>query len=68
MPDKIAGLDPPPEAKEADTDAYLLHMERISQRRRILSEAIREMRRFSTRAEIAKTLRDAADMLESLRR
>jgi hypothetical protein len=68
MPNKIAGFDPPLEAKEADTDAYLLHMERISQRRRILSEAIREMRRFSTRAEIAKTLRDAADMLASPRR
>ena len=68
MPDKIAGLTPPLEAKEAETDAYLQHMERISQRQGILSEAIREMRRFSTRAEIAKTLRDAVDVLDSRRR
>jgi hypothetical protein len=43
-------------------------MERISKRQGILSQAIREMRRFSTRAEIAKTLRDAVDVLEGRRR
>ena len=68
MPDKIAGLAPPLEAKGAETDAYLQHMERISKRQGILSQAIREMRRFSTRAEIAKTLRDAVDVLEGRRR
>ena len=68
MPDKITGLGPLREPKEADTDVYLQHMERISQRRDILSQAIREMRRFSTRAEIAKTLRDAVDVLEGRRR
>ena len=68
MPDKIAGLGPFREAKEGETDAYLQHMEGISLRQGILSQAIREMRRFSTRAEIAKTLRDAVDVLESRRR
>ena len=68
MPDKITGFSPLREAKEAETDAYFQHMERISQRQGILSQAIREMRRFSTRAEIAKTLRDAVGVLEGRRR
>ena len=67
MPEKIAGCDPPQEAREAETDTYFQYMERISQRQRILALAIREMRRFSTRAEIAKTLRDAVDVLEGRR-
>jgi hypothetical protein len=67
MPEKIAGGDPLLEAREAETDAYFQHMERISQRQRILAQAIREMRRFSTRAEIAKTPRDAVAVLEGRR-
>jgi hypothetical protein len=68
MPDKITGLGPLRETREAETDAYFQHMERIAQRQEILSHAIREMRRFSTRAEIVKTLRDAIDVLEGRRR
>ena len=68
MPDEITGLGPLREAKEAEIDVYFQHMERLSQRQGILSQAIREMRRFSTRAEIAKTLRDAVDVLEGRRR
>jgi len=43
---------------------YFEHMDRVGQRQQIMAEAIEEMHKFSTSAEIAKTLRFVLDVLE----
>jgi hypothetical protein len=43
---------------------YLVHMDSVGQRQRIINAAVEEMRKSSTCAEIAKTLRFAIEVLE----
>ena len=43
---------------------YLVHMDSVGQRQRIMDAAVEEMRKFSTSAEVAKTLRFAVEVLE----
>jgi hypothetical protein len=43
---------------------YFEHMESVGRRQRIMDAAVEEMRKFSTSAEIAKTLRFAVEVLE----
>ena len=39
-------------------------MDSVGQRQRIMDAAVEEMRKFSTSAEVAKTLRFAVEVLE----
>jgi hypothetical protein len=43
---------------------YFEHMHSVGQRQRIIDAAVEEMRKFSTSAEIARTLRFAVEVLE----
>jgi len=52
------------EDKTKGLAVYFEHMDSVGQRQRIVDAAVEEMRKFSTSAEVAKTLRFAVEVLE----
>jgi len=52
------------EDKTKGLAVYFEHMDSVGQRQRIINAAVEEMRKSSTCAEIAKTLRFAIEVLE----
>ena len=52
------------EDKTKGLPVYFEHMDSVGQRQRIVDAAVEEMRKFSTSAEVAKTLRFAVEVLE----
>jgi hypothetical protein len=62
MADEIVDLGKVRESKAKEFDGYCQHMDGI--RQQILRLAIKDMRKFSSKEEIAKTLRFAVDVLE----
>src|SRR3974390_1453373 len=64
MTSKIVDFGAIREDKAKGLANYFEHMDRVGQRQQIMAEAIEEMHKFSTSAEIAKTLRFVLDFLE----
>ena len=62
MADEIVDLGKVRESKAKE--GYCQHMDSVGRRQQILRLAIKDMRKFSSKEEIAKTLRFAVDVLE----
>jgi hypothetical protein len=64
MADEIVDLGKVRESKAKEFEGYCQHMDSVGRRQQILRLAIKDMRKFSSKEEIAKTLRFAVDVLE----
>jgi hypothetical protein len=64
MADEIVDLGKVRESKAKEFEGYCQHTDSVGRRYQILRLAIKEMRTFSSKEEIARTLRFAVDVLE----